>query len=236
MSPQGQPERWAASGLRGVLFDLDGTLVDSAAAVLRGWQTWAARAGAPTTELAEIVHGRSASATIQSLIPGLSPAEIQAHVREVLRVQEIDPDPARPVPGAARLVRALAGHPWGVVTGCSAAMSAARLAAGGLPSPPLLITDEDVRAGKPDPEGYLLALRLLGITADDGIAIEDAPAGVTAAKAAGLRTIAVTSTHPATALTAADAVVDGLSEIQVTFSGGLAAISANGGCRVCQLD
>jgi sugar-phosphatase len=101
------------------------------------------------------------------------------------------------------------------VTACSSALAAARLTAGGLPWPKVFVGEGDVPAGKPDPAGYLLALRRLGITADGGIAVEDAPAGVAAARAAGLCTIAVSRTHHPAELAAADVVTTGLDRITV---------------------
>ncbi|MEV6930382.1 HAD-IA family hydrolase [Dactylosporangium sp. NPDC051485] len=198
-----------------LLLDLDGTLVDSAAAVLRGWQDWARWAGVPADEIPSVVHGRSAAATILHLLPDVSADELHKHIQRVLRIQELDPEPAYPMAGAARLIEDLSPPQWAVVTGCSRGMAAARLAAGGLPTPSVLVTDEDVASGKPDPEGYLRALWRLGVDAGDAIAVEDAPAGIEAARAAGIRSVAVTTTHARESLTAADAVVTGLDAIRV---------------------
>jgi sugar-phosphatase len=145
-------DRWRAD-CAVVLLDLDGTLVDSTDAVLRGWQQWAQATGAPADRLADIVHDRSAAATITTLLPDVSDLDLRRYVRQVLALQEVDPVPAHPMTGAAALVAAL-GPRWAVVTGCSGAMATARLSAGGLPRPDVLVTDEDVDAGKPDPDGY----------------------------------------------------------------------------------
>jgi sugar-phosphatase len=212
-----------------VLLDLDGTLVDSGEAILRGWRRWADDVGAPTDILADIVHGRSAADTITRLLPHLRQEQVKDHVAQVLRIQEEDPVPGLPMAGAAALVRRLEPGRWAIVTGCSTGMAVARLAAGGLPGPDVLITDEQVRQGKPHPEGYLLALRRLGIDPGDAVAVEDAPAGVEAAKAAGIRTIAVTSTHPLETLSAADVVVDNLDRIQVSTTGDRYTVSVESG-------
>jgi len=76
-----------------------------------------------------------------------------------------------------------------------------------------LVTAEDVRHGKPAPDGYLMAARALGVAATDCVVVEDSPAGVEAGKAAGALVAAVTTTHPADALRAADLVVAGLPEV-----------------------
>jgi sugar-phosphatase len=198
-----------------LLLDLDGTIVDSTEAILRGWRSWAATVGVSVGDLADIVHGRAAADTITTLLPGIPVEQVRRHVQQVLAIQENDPAPGRPVAGAAALVGELTAGQWAIVTGCSVRMAAARLAAGGLPRPAVLVADEHVELGKPDPGGYLLAMRRLGIGAADAVAIEDAPAGVAAARAAGIRTIAVTSTHSAAALADADVVVDRLSRILV---------------------
>jgi sugar-phosphatase len=212
-----------------VLFDLDGTLVDSSDAVFRGWRVWARDVGVSPDDLTDLVLGRSAAEIITTLLPDAGALAVRRHVRDVLTVQEIDPDPARPMAGAARLIGALGAARWAVVTGCSALMAAARLAAGGLPMPELLVADEDVSAGKPHPDGYLLALRRLGVDAAGAVAVEDAPVGVAAAKAAGLRTIAVTTTHPAEVLAAADIVVPTLDGISVAQCGRRLALRVGSG-------
>ena len=71
-----------------------------------------------------------------------------------------------------------------------------------------IVASEDIRRSKPDPEGYLIALHLLGVTAGEAAAIEDSEAGVEAAKAAGLYCAAVTTTLPAERLSAADEIAD----------------------------
>lgn len=216
MDAQHRP--WGAE-CHALLLDLDGTLVDSSEAILRGWRAWAHAAHVSTSNLEEIVHGRSAAETISLLIPGVSSEELQVHVREVLKTQELDPSPAYPIPAASRLIEDIGGDRWAVVTGCSMGMAQARLQACNLPIPDVLITDESVNFGKPHPQGFLLALQHLNIASHQAVAVEDAPAGVTAAKAAGLRTVAVTSTHKATALAHADVVVASLDEIKVTHAG-----------------
>jgi sugar-phosphatase len=218
---------WTAS-CSVLLLDLDGTLVDSSAAVLRGWQEWARWAGVPADGIPAIVHGRSAAATIRHLFPDLAAEELPGHIDRVLRAQERDPDPGYPMDGAQGLIERLTPSQWAVVTGCSRRMATARLAAGGLPTPRILITDEDVASGKPAPDGYELALRRLGIDAGEAVAVEDAPAGIEAARAAGIRSIAVTTTHARESLTAADAVVAGLDAIQVSADAGRLRLTLSG--------
>lgn len=84
-----------------------------------------------------------------------------------------------------------------------------------------IISDEDVTKGKPDPQGFKLAARKLAVESENCIVIEDAIAGVTAAKRAGMHCLAVTNTHPGTSLTAADLIVDTLEKVSVNDLEGL---------------
>ena len=81
------------------------------------------------------------------------------------------------------------------MTSGTRALATSRLAAAGLPLPAVLVTADDVAAGKPDPEGYLEAARRLGRPPADCLVLEDAPAGVQAALAAGMRVVGLTTTH-----------------------------------------
>jgi beta-phosphoglucomutase len=72
----------------------------------------------------------------------------------------------------------------------------------------VVVSVDDIRRSKPDPEGYLLALYLLGVEARDAAAVEDSEAGVAAAKAAGLYCAAVTSTLPSERLSRADELAE----------------------------
>jgi len=82
-----------------------------------------------------------------------------------------------------------------------------------------MVCGDEVTHGKPDPEGYLAAAAKLGIAPAGCVIVEDAPSGVEAAHNAGMRVIAVTSTHSAEELSAADAVTDTLSALTVRIRG-----------------
>jgi sugar-phosphatase len=126
------------------------------------------------------------------------------------------PGPADPVAGAVELVRALAGHGVRLALVTSRwRVSAQEILAllGVLDDFEVLITAEDVTAGKPDPQGFLLALDRLGVAADDAIAFEDSAPGVASAVAAGLRTIAVTATPTAAVVDLAERVVTDLTAV-----------------------
>ncbi len=119
----------------------------------------------------------------------------------------------RAIAGAAELMAAWTPGRLAVVTSCGRALAEARLAGAGLPRPAVLVTADDVRRGKPDPEGYRRAAALLGLEPARCVAVEDAPAGIAAARAAGARTVGVATTHPADELAEADLVVASLAEL-----------------------
>jgi sugar-phosphatase len=170
-----------------VLLDMDGTLVDSDAAVERAWVRWCAEYGVDPAAALAVAHGRPAAGTVRELRPDLDEAGVGEAAARQLALQYDDLSDVVALPGMARLLSVLAarGLPWAVVTSADRRLAAARLGAAGVPPAPVLVTAEDVAAGKPDPEGYLLAARLLGVDPLRCLVVEDAVAGIAAARAAG---------------------------------------------------
>ncbi|WP_369052953.1 HAD-IA family hydrolase [Kineococcus terrestris] len=211
-SPWGRP--FAA-----VLFDMDGTLVDSSAAIARSWTTWALESGiGHEALLAAHGHGRPAAEIVRELVGGPADgrADEEAVARASARIDALeiaDVDGVVQLPGVAGLLDALPARRWAVVTSCGSALAAARMRAGALPEPGALVTFDDVERGKPDPACFLLGARRLGVEAADCLVVEDAPAGLAAARAAGCATLAVRTTHPDGPLDA-DVVVDRLSGVR----------------------
>jgi sugar-phosphatase len=176
---------------RGVLFDLDGVLVDSTPAVARVWAGWAREHGFEPDEVVRKAHGRPSIATIREL---LRDGDHVAEDREVERREIADVDGVVPLPGAMEILRALPLDRWAIVTSCTRRLAGVRIAAAGLPQPRHLVTSSDVQRGKPDPEPYLKGAQSLGVPATDCVVIEDAPAGIRAGKAAGARVLALRTT------------------------------------------
>ncbi len=199
-------------GCRALLFDLDGTLIDSSARVRRAWQWWAERHGIHYESLRGIILGRTAIETIRMVAPQLVAEDEMA----ALEAEEIsDMHDVYLYPAASEILKRLNGAPWAIVTSGSDRVANARLGHVGLPHPPVLITADQIKHGKPDPEAYLLAAKQLGIEPRDCIVVEDAPVGVAAAKAAGMRVIAIASTHLAEELRDADATLEDLGQLGV---------------------
>lgn len=198
-----------------ILFDLDGTLIDSIAAVELAWKQWA------TVESVELsgtlaFHGRTARDIVASLVPA---SRVAAAVE---RLSEFEQHPQVPVVvrlGAAELLAALPAERWAIVTSAARPVALARLAAAGLAAPKLLISGDDVTYGKPHPEPYR-AGRRLSTTSAAAVAFEDTVAGLRSARAAGCITVGVLGTEPADQLRDyADAIVNSLADVAVTSIG-----------------
>jgi mannitol-1-/sugar-/sorbitol-6-phosphatase len=178
---------------RGVLFDLDGVLVDSTPAVARVWTIWANKHGFVPDEVVRQAHGRPSITTIRELLPH---ADHAAENREVERGEIEDVDGVIPLPGAIELLQALPQDRWAIATSCTRRLAEVRIRAAGLPMPKHMVTSTDVQRGKPDPEPYIKAAKILGLAPADCIVMEDAPAGIRAGKAAGARVLALRTTAP----------------------------------------
>jgi sugar-phosphatase len=207
---------------RGVLFDLDGVLVDSTPAVARVWAGWAREHGfSDPDEIVRIAHGRPSITTIRELLPN---ADHEAENREVERREIEDTDGVVPLPGAMELLQSLPLERWALVTSCTRPLAHVRIGAAGLPKPKNIVTANDIVRGKPDPEPYLKGAQLLGIVAGDCIVLEDAPAGVRSGKAAGARVLALRTTASDSELreAGADWIVDDCAELSLDLNGGAA--------------
>ena len=175
--------------MRAVLFDMDGTIVDSDAAVERAWTTWAREHGVEPARAIAVAHGSPAERTVRRLRPDLTEAEVAVAAARQLTLQYDDLVGLRALPGALDLLADLTRWrlPWAVFTSADVRLAKVRLCAAGI-DPPVLITVEDVRAGKPDPEGYLLAAARLQVPPGECLVVEDAEVGLDAARAAGAMT------------------------------------------------
>ncbi len=196
-----------------VLFDMDGTLVDSTAAVARAWDHWADEHGVPITRMRGH-DGIPAASIVAKFLPEEQRAD------GVLRINELelsDTEGLLVLPGAAEALAALADAPNAIATSCTMPLAKARIASSGLVAPTVLVTADQTAHGKPAPDPYLLAAERLGVDPTRCLVVEDAPLGLQAAQAAGCATLAVVTTTAREKLRA-DAVVGDLSE--VTFEAG----------------
>jgi len=175
--------------LAAVLLDMDGTLVNSDAAVERAWYSWAGEYGVDGAEATALAHGSPSEPTVRRLRPDLDePATALATARQ-LELQYDDLSDVVAAPGALELLEVLAERelPWAVVTSANLRLARARLSAAGI-TPPVLVTIDDTAAGKPDPAGYLRAAEILGVPIARCLVVEDADVGLDAGRAAGAHT------------------------------------------------
>jgi mannitol-1-/sugar-/sorbitol-6-phosphatase len=191
-----------------VLFDMDGTLIDSTPAVIRAWTTWMREFGLSQEQLGRH-HGMPSAQVVRSLL-----AEDQ-HLEAIRRIDELELADVHDIvvlPGAAEALDALRSAKSAIATSCTVPLAQARIRAAELVPPSVLVTVDDVSRGKPAPDPFLEAARRLGADPRRCLVVEDAPKGLEAAHAAGCFTLAVVTTTPAEELHA-DAVVANLAEV-----------------------
>ncbi|MEU4880490.1 HAD family hydrolase [Streptomyces althioticus] len=196
---------------RALLFDNDGTLVSSLASVNRCWTRWAVEYGLTAEDFARIeLHGRPAAEIAADLLPAHVVPQAVARIED-LEVEDVADGGVSLLPGTKEFLTGLPAERWAVVTSATRRLAEARLGAAGI-RPKTLVAADDITRGKPDPEPYLLAARMLGVDPADCVVFEDAPAGLQAGRAAGMTTVALATTHRAEELTA-DLVVRDLSAL-----------------------
>lgn len=175
------------------LFDMDGTILTSIKSAERVWSAWALSHGLDPVSFVPTIHGKRTEDTIRNLgLPGVDPVAqamyiALAEIEDVGDIEEIR--------GVGAFLASLPPERWAIVTSASRPLATARIAAAGLPLPPLLITAEDVKHGKPAPDPFLLGAKMLGVDPQDCLVFEDTPIGLQAAESAGMDSIVVTATH-----------------------------------------
>jgi len=195
-----------------ILFDLDGVLVDSTGSVTRQWRRWAEEQDLDPDKVVETAHGVRTIEIVRRLAPHL---DAEAETLRLEKREADDHEGVSVMPGAAELLKAIPEGRWCVVTSGTRYLATARLQLGNLPTPQVLVSADDVSKGKPHPEPYLMGAKLLGVNPTECLVIEDAPAGIRAAHAGGMKAIGITSTYRAAELQEADAVVQKLGQIKV---------------------
>ncbi|MGV9852323.1 HAD-IA family hydrolase [Streptomyces sp. NPDC003442] len=200
-----------------LLFDNDGTLVSSLDSVHRCWTRWAEEQGIAAEDFARVeLHGRPADDIIADLLPADRAPRARARIDE-LELEDV-PGGVKLLPGTAELLAGLPAGRWAVVTSANRELAEARLAEVAI-RPGTLISADDITRGKPHPEPFLLAAERLGVDPARCVVFEDAPAGLAAGRAAGMRTVALATTTDRAELVA-DVVVEDLSAVSVQVSDG----------------
>lgn len=168
---------------RAILFDNDGVLVDSRDAGDRAWSAWARGRGLDPGTVLPGVHGRRSRETVALFVPA---GDVDDATAEIDRLEIELAVTTRPIPGSVSLISQVPEPAKALVTSGSRALAEARLTAAGVPVPKTVVTADDVSRGKPDPEPFLAAARLLGFAPEACLVLEDSPHGLRAARAAGV--------------------------------------------------
>lgn len=191
-----------------VIFDVDQTLVDSAKALAKAWGTWLAEVGV-APDPSRSFHGWTSEDIVRLCVP-------EERVAEGLkRIEELETsitDTVTALPGAARALADLPASRVAVGTSGSRAVAWARLTAAGLSVPDVMVSATDVERGKPAPDIFLAAAERLGVDPADCLVVEDSPAGVQAARAAGMTVVALLTSTPRADLDA-DLVIGTLDDV-----------------------
>lgn len=174
-----------------ILFDMDGTLVDSTLCVERIMGRWAQKHGLDRKFVIEASHGRRTIDAIREAAPHLN---VEEEAKTIDAEELFEREGLVEVRGAQRLLNQLKPHQWAIVTSAGKALATFRLGCTGLPLPQVLISGDDVANGKPDPEGYLKAAKQLRVSPARCVVVEDTPAGILAGRSAGMKVLALTTT------------------------------------------
>jgi sugar-phosphatase len=214
--------------VKGLLFDFDGVLADSNAAVIRHWTAFAQRHGLDPESVLHGAHGVRGVETIATLRETYKLTyDVAAEFAwfEKLEVEEAADVTA--LPGAAELLVSLPVEKWGIYTACTRNLILGRLNGAGLPIPRVLVTADDVTSGKPNPEGYRKLAQELNFDPRDCVVLEDAPAGVEAGLGAGCSVIALATTHAPERLSHADVVIPDLRSLGAKMVGELIQVTVD---------
>jgi len=198
-----------------ILFDLDGVLLDSTRVVAEQYTRWAREHGIDPAEVMKAAHGVRTLEVVQRVAPHL---DAVAETRKI-EDREAVADGIVAIPGAVALLNTIPRGRWCVVTSGTRYLATTRMRRFGIPVPDILVTADDVRHGKPDPEPYRRGAELLKANPTDCVVFEDAPAGIRSAHAVGMKVISLPTTYPASELREADVIIAGLGSLKVSLDG-----------------
>ena len=210
----------------GIIFDMDGVLVDSYASHLESWRQLAAEHGRTLTD-AQIgsTFGRTSRDIIRLLFEVEDPGEIhKLDQRKESLYRDLIRGRVPAMPGAVELVNACRDAGFKLAVGSSGPSENVSLVCNGMGLRGLfdaIVTGDDITHGKPDPEVFLTAAARLDVKPQLCVVIEDAPVGVAAARNAGMKCVGLVGTYPRETLKDATAIAESLNEIGVKMLSGL---------------
>lgn len=208
----------------GIIFDLDGVLVNSTEVIERHWRNWATKHGIDPAESLHAILGLTTAEGIRLVAPHLD-AEVEAD--KIDSAEAKDTEGVIAYAGVKDLLDLIPTGWWGIATSGSRDTAVARLRTADLQIPGVLISADEVTRGKPDPEPYLLAAVEMEIPPEHCLVIEDSAGGVRAGLAAGMQVIGVASTHSPEELHLAHAIVKKISDISVSIDPGTFRMTIN---------
>jgi beta-phosphoglucomutase family hydrolase len=204
---------------RAVIWDMDGVIADTAPYHFKAWQEVFRKRGVTITEDDFKRNFGQRNDRIIRIVLGkdISPDELESVATEKEEsFRNRAKNHLKPLPGAVELIKSLREYGFLQALGSSAPPENVRLITRELKIESLfqvIVSGREVKEGKPSPLGFLLAAEKLGVEAKDCIVIEDAIAGVAAARKAGMHCLAVTNTNPRTSLKGAELIVNSLKEV-----------------------
>ena len=204
---------------RGVIFDLDGVIVDSSIFHFGAGQHWAREVGIikeVDEEWFREHHGKRNDAIITATLGLISETELEAHAtRKEEYFRELARGKLEPLPGVSALVEGLGNDGWGLAIGTSTPRENLDLVLTEIPFGSAFtatVCGPEVARGKPAPDIFLRAAELLELLPERCVVVEDAPSGVAAAHAGGFACLAVATTRPRKLLGEAELLLDSLEE------------------------
>lgn len=195
-----------------VLFDMDGTLIDSTANSHHCWSRWADQRGIVDRSFQQWYEGIPARQIMEALVPA---ADVEDALAEIVHIEASHTQGITAFAGVTGLLASIPDDRKAIVTSSARTVAAARLGAAGIIAPSTLITAEETSLGKPHPAPFLLGAQRLKVDPWNVVVFEDTPAGITAGRAAGAFVIAIEGTRKAADLAEADLIISGLDTIQV---------------------
>ncbi|QSH40695.1 HAD-IA family hydrolase [Lentisphaerota bacterium ZTH] len=197
---------------KGMIFDVDATLVDTTNIINYVWKVWSKSKNRNFSEVYPHIHGRKINETLRCVCPSF---ENKKEEMKLTQKFAHEMKSAKSISGAHRFVQHISDIDWAIVTSGPRKIASTSLSAAGFNIPCVTICAEDVNNGKPHPEPFLKAVNKLGLLAHECVAFEDSPSGIASAKAAGCLTIALKTSHSCNDLQAADLVINDFNDIKV---------------------